>query len=82
MGEPNDRRSEDRNHDTLIRIDANLSNFMKRFDEHSQDDKDVAAKVDKRLEKLDEGQDFLKRYLWIGMGVLAAVEFFAHKIFK
>lgn len=35
------RRNNDRNqHDTLIRIDVNLSNFMKRFDEHVKNDKE------------------------------------------
>lgn len=61
-------------HDTLIRIDANLSNFMKRFEEHAEDDKTNFDNLYKRT-------GTLQKYLWMAFGALAAVEL-AVKVLK
>ncbi len=62
-------------HDTLIRIDANLSNFMKRFEDHSEEDSENFEKTDKRIEKITEVQEDLRKYVWIGIGGLAVLQF-------
>lgn len=68
-----ERRSESRDHDLLTKIDANLSNFMSRFDEHKQSDKED-------FNRLYAEQGLLKKYLYMGLGVIAAIE--AFHVFK
>ena len=64
-----ERRGENRDHDLLTKIDTNLSNFMSRFEEHKKDDEE-------HFNRLYVGQAFLKKYLYMGLGVIAALEFF------
>ena len=65
-----ERRSTTRDHDLLTKIDANLSNFMSRFEEHKKEDGE-------HFDRLYVGQSMLKKYLYMGLGVLAAIEFFS-----
>ena len=54
-------------HDMLTRIDANLSNFMRRFDDHAQSDEE-------NFERLYRKVGFLQKALWIATGAVAGVE--------
>lgn len=59
MWDGKDRRHEERNesddsHDLVVRIDTNLSNFMKRFEEHTKDDKESFDKIDARTSRLEK----------------------------
>ena len=56
-----------RDHDVLIRIDANLENFIRRFDEHEIKDMQDFGKVEKRLSTLE-------RAYWVAIGVLIVVQ--------
>lgn len=62
-------------HDLLTKIDANLSNFMRRFDDHTAEDS-------KSFDKLKTGQDRQNWLIAIGLGIIGAVEFFKDRIFK
>ena len=73
-----DRRHKDRpngngDHDLLTRIDANLSNFMQRFDAHEELD-------DKRFSGLFKRTDSLQRFMWLLMGAFAIIQFLATAI--
>lgn len=78
-----DRRSRDRDHDTLTRIDENLSNFMRRFSDHINDDKNGFSKLeaaDKDIkEKIDVRLSRVERWIWMGLGGLAVLEFILRK---
>ena len=60
-------------HDVLIRIDANLSNFMKRFDSHEVLD-------DRRFDGLFKRTAGLQRFMWLLMGAFAIIQFLASAI--
>lgn len=67
-----ERRREDRDHDTLTRIDENLSNFMRRFADHTEDDKEKFGKLDTRTERLE-------KWIYIGLGAIGLLEFLLKK---
>lgn len=69
-----ERRKTERDHDVLTRIDANLSNFMKRFEDHTQEDKNGFGRLDDRTARLE-------RFMWGAIGIIAFVEFLS-KILK
>lgn len=48
-------------HDLLIRIDANLSNFMRRFEDHERDD-------NRRFTEIFLEQNALKKFAWLLTG--------------
>lgn len=53
-------------HDVLIRIDANLKNFLENFHAHVEEDKNNFDNQGKRIWKLE------KAY-WIGVGIIIVV---------
>lgn len=61
-----ERRSEDRSHDLLIRVDTNLSNFMQRFEEHTEMDQ-------KHFERIYPAISDLKSFMWKWTGAIAAI---------
>lgn len=66
--EGEERRDKERDHDVLTRIDANLSNFMRRFDDHVEDDMG-------KFKRLTDDVSELKKYLFMGLGIIAFVVF-------
>lgn len=54
-------------HDLLTRIDVNLSNFMKRFDQHEELD-------DKRFDGLFKRTSGLQKFMWLLMGAFILLE--------
>lgn len=56
-----ERRDNERDHDVLTRIDANLSNFMKRFEEHAADD-------EKNFQNLFDRMGKIERIVWMAIG--------------
>lgn len=63
-----DRREVERDHDVLTRIDANLSNHMRRMEEHVDDD-------EKKFHALGRDVGELKRYLWMCLGIVSFIIF-------
>lgn len=66
-----DRRHDDSrsgDHDVLTRIDANLSNFMRRFDDHTQDDIKNFTKIDVKANVIEERIGRLEKALWVAVG--------------
>ena len=49
-----ERRSKSLDHDLLIRIDSNLSNFMRVFAVHEKKDDETFAEIDRRLKTLEK----------------------------
>ena len=70
-----ERRMNNRDHDLLTKIDANLSNFMRRFDDHIRDDHEQFETIKKKTDKS-------AWLIAIGIGIITALEFFKDKIFK
>lgn len=62
-----ERRGENRDHDMLTRIDANLSNFMSRFDEHTVSDKEHFDRLYKKTANL-------QKFLYIAMGAFTSFQ--------
>lgn len=73
--EGNERRANTRDHDLLTNINANLSNFMTRFDEHVKKD-------DQLFEEIKEDVKTTQKYIWMGLGGLTVVTFLLEKVFK
>jgi len=48
------RQAKRDDHDVLTRIDANLSNFMSRFEMHVEEDKNLFDKIDARTARLEK----------------------------
>lgn len=70
-----ERRQKERDdHDLLTKIDVNLSNFMRRFDEHSESDKEHFDRIYRKTSNL-------QKFLYMAMGAFAAVETY-FKVFK
>jgi len=66
------RRKEERpnggkDHDLLIRIDQNLSNFMIRFNDHVEDDQS-------NFETLYKRTGNLQKFMWLLLGALSILE--------
>lgn len=63
-----DRRKQERDdHDMLTRIDANLSNFMSRFDAHTKSD-------DEHLNRLYAKTGNLEKRVWMATGAIIVIE--------
>ena len=63
-----ERRSRDRDHDVLTRIDVNLSNFMSRFKEHVKGNNDDFISVKTRLGRVE-------KWFWMGLGAFVVLQF-------
>lgn len=68
-------RRESKDHDLLTRIDANLTNFMSEFKDHTAEDK-------KSFEEIRKEQDVIKKYLYLFLGGLIVFEFVLKMAFK
>lgn len=78
----NERRRISREHDLLIRMDQNLSNHMKRVEEHFDDDKESFSKINENVEKLGIRTGRLEN-LWARIaGGLAVLIFLVEFLFK
>ena len=62
-----ERNTNNTDHDTLTRIDTNLSNFMAKFDKHEEEDKAEFAVHEKRINNLE-------KIYGIGIAVLVVFE--------
>lgn len=67
MPDPIDRRAIERDHDLLTRIDANLSNFMKRFEDHVAEDKNHFDRLHPKISRLE-------KFFWMAMGAMTVLE--------
>ena len=65
MERRSDRKHE---HDLLIRIDTNLTNFLERFEKHERTDEAIFIGFGKRL-------GLLEKALWTLIGALTLVAF-------
>ena len=63
------RNGSQMDHDLLTKIDVNLSNFLKQFEQHIVDDKNGFVEHDKRIKNLE-------KVFWCGVGVLFVLEVF------
>lgn len=70
-----DRKLVDRDHDLLTKIDANLTNFMKRFDEHATEDRSNFEKHDVRITRLE-------KYGAMAVGALAILQYILTHLWK
>lgn len=68
-------RMENDDHDVLTSVSVNVTNiandltaFMEKFDEHTKEDK-------LNLEKIDDRIGEVKKYVFIGVGILIALKF-------
>lgn len=57
-----------KDHDLLIKIDSNLTNFIHNFDNHIKADEESFKSQDGRIKSLE------KAY-WMGVGIIVIVEF-------
>ena len=62
-----ERRNGGDHHDLLIRIDTNLNNFIKRFDDHEKED-------DSKFEKMDRKVSIMERGFYAVGGVIIFIE--------
>ena len=67
-------RDDAEDHDVLTRIDENLKNFMKQFENHLMDDK-------LQFDLINKDTADIKKYLWMGLGIISFVVF-ASKFIK
>lgn len=71
-----ERRKFDRtDHDVLTRIDVNLSNFMKRFDEHVLEDNG-------HFDRLYKKTSATNKYIWMAMGGMTVIIFILERVWK
>jgi hypothetical protein len=63
-----ERRSSNKDHDLLTKIDANIENFMRRFDDHLEEDKEKFA-------ELTKGQAKIQWYIAVGCGIIITLKF-------
>lgn len=68
MYDGKERREGSRDHDLLTKIDEKLSNFLSRFEEHTEDDKNNFDDIKNRLSRAE-------RFIYIGIGGLIVLEF-------
>lgn len=69
MTSETDRREDKRDdHDLLTKIDANLSNFMRRFEDHAEDDR-------KNFQRLYDRTSWMQKIVLMGLGALALLNF-------
>jgi len=61
------RKTDCLDHDLLIRIDTNLTNFMDKFIAHVLEDKTAFINQDNRIKNIE-------RVVWAAAGLLFAVE--------
>ena len=64
LHENEDRRKTGADHDLLIRIDQNLTNFIQQFNEHEDKDKEKFDSHSKRIM-------ILERAFWCSVGAFA-----------
>jgi hypothetical protein len=69
-----ERSSEDNAHDTLIRIDTNLSNFMKRYEDHLLAHKEDMEKIDKNIKEVEKRTLRLEKWIWMAAGAITVLE--------
>ena len=74
MDSDEDRRSSGRDHDLLVEIHTMIKEREKSYDQHVIDDKE-------HFGRLYRGQNNLRWYIGIGVGIVTAVEVFVNKIF-
>lgn len=81
-----DKDREQESHDAIIRMDANLTNFLLRFDEHVKEERSRSeqhAQEDAaHFERLYKRTARLDKFLWMAMGAVAVFEFVIRYIKK
>ena len=78
---PDRRNGKSEDHDLLIKIDTNLSNFMKSFDNHTIED-DMKFKItNENLKDANKKIEFLNNRYWMVVGALLLIEVIA-RFFK
>jgi len=60
------RKVNQRDHDLLTRIDANLANFMKKFEEHVDNDTRIEREIRNDVK-------WLQRIAWMGFGAYTLI---------
>ena len=70
---PERRNGGGEDHDVLTRIDVNLQNFMKQFEEHIQDDKRIFKEINSKIDKHE-------RIAYMFLGAVFLIEFFLRVI--
>lgn len=75
--EGTDRRKNDHreDHDVLTRIDVNLSNFMRRFEDHTKEDIECFKTEDAKLEKISGRLWTVEKWMWVAIGGFSVLEF-------
>lgn len=67
-----ERRRDSRDHDLLTLIHADLSNFMRRFDEHADEDNEHFKRIYPKISSLE-------KFMWksigisIGLGMISTI---------
>ena len=72
---PERRNGGSRDHDLLIRIDANVTTFMERFDKHELDNK-----ADFKTLFVRTGT--IQKFMWLIVGALTLMEFYFRVVSK
>lgn len=69
-----DNARHNNDHDVLTRIDANLSNFMRRFDDHAAEDVNNFTGINNKADKIEDRLSKVEKVMWtaIGGGALLA----------
>lgn len=70
-----ERRKSVRDHDVLTRIDANLSNFLNRFEVHINEDAN-------QFKELKEEVKSNQKYILLGIGGICVIAFFIKLVLK
>lgn len=68
------RNGKSTDHDLLTRIDVNLSNFIKAFDNHIIDDDIRFNDLKEQLKENNKNIQFLNNRYWMIIGALILVE--------
>lgn len=75
MWEGKDRRMTTNDHDVLTRIDANLSNHMRRFDNHATEFSAHILKDAADFKEMNLKMDNINRFIWMSLGAAVVIQF-------
>lgn len=68
-----ERRIHSDDHDTIVTMIQLLNNHVNNFNDHKREDESSFKTIMVKLEKQDGVLDVIKRYIYIGLGILIAI---------
>ncbi len=68
-----ERRIHSDDHDTIITMIQLLNSHVNNFNEHKVDDNQNFTTIMAKLDKQDTVLDVIKKYIYIGLGILIAI---------